>query len=761
MKTLLFTSLLLIALLPQNLFAQSTAKELVFNIEVSTSLSPASITLKWNTQTGVTAYNILKKNRNEKTFTAIATNIPASVTTFTDHNIVVGTGYEYCVQSSMNADISGYVYAGIQLPVVHQSGEIMLVVDNTYQVAAAQELEAYKLDLVKEGWKVKTIFVARNQPVTEVKQLIVDEYVKDPSSLKGVILLGHVPVPYSGKIAPDAHSNHIGAWPSDMYYGDIMVGPGVDMWTDLTLNVVSASDTRNYNVVGDGKFDMSNKATVAPVKLFIGRIDVYNMPSINSDDIVLFKQYLAKNHTYRAGLKKFKHAGIIDDNFGYFSGEAFAQNGWRNFASLIGSSKITEGDYVSGTKNDSYIWSYACGPGWYTGAQGIGTTNDFASNQMQSVFTMIYGSYFGDWDNQDNFLRAPIASPSSSLVSVWGGRPNWFFHTMAMGEPIGYSYLNSIDNANTYFPKGFYANKVHQSLQGDPTLKMYMFEAPTNVITSAYQSDKVKINWTASVDPEVLGYYVYRASGVNEEFVLLNTGYVTGNEFIDETQNLNSEAIYMVKAVKLQASTTGTFYNLSPGAMSLDNPLAISLPVNITAFNGVMNSDKTNTLFWVVNNEINLAGYELQRSVNAGSFTTIGFVAPATQVQSENSYSFVDEHPALESSYRLKSIDVDGRFVYSNIIHLQRVETSLPLTIYPSPFSDHLSITYNSDMNSTLNIQLVDLNGHIVFASESEVHEGQNTIQFDQLDRLTQGVYVVVVLNTTSNERKMFKVIKE
>jgi len=331
---------------------------------------------------------------------------------------------------------------------------------------------------------------------------------------------------------------------------------------------------------------------------------------------------------------------------------------------------------------------------------------------------------------------------------------------MAMGEPIGYSYLNSVDNANTYFPKGFYANKVHQSFQGDPTLKMYMFEAPSSVLTSAYQTDKVKITWTASVDPDVLGYYVYRAAGVDENFQLLNTAYITTTEFIDEDQNLSPEAIYMVKAVKLQSSTTSTVYNLSPGAMSLDNPVAITLPVSITSFNGIVNT-KTNTLFWDVNNEINLAGYEIQRSVQGENFSTIGFVSSKQNAQAENSYSFDDENPALESSYRLKSIDIDGKFVYSSILNLRRVETSTPLTIYPSPFTTQFNITYNSEVNSTLAIQLYDLYGHLVIAKDCLIYEGQNTLQFDQLDRLKQGIYVVIVTNLESNERHVFNVLKK
>ena len=56
------------------------------------------------------------------------------------------------------------------------------------------------------------------------------------ADLESVFLLGHVPVPYSGQINPDGHSNHVGAWAADVYYGELDGN-----WTDVTVNNTSAS----------------------------------------------------------------------------------------------------------------------------------------------------------------------------------------------------------------------------------------------------------------------------------------------------------------------------------------------------------------------------------------------------------------------------------------------------------------------------------------------------------------------------------------
>ena len=68
------------------------------------------------------------------------------------------------------------------------------------------------------------------------------------------------------------HSNHVGAWPADVFYGD-MAGA----WTDSSVSDSGASDPRNRNVPGDGKFDQSRLPF--NVELQVGRVDLANLPA--------------------------------------------------------------------------------------------------------------------------------------------------------------------------------------------------------------------------------------------------------------------------------------------------------------------------------------------------------------------------------------------------------------------------------------------------------------------------------------------------
>ena len=57
--------------------------------------------------------------------------------------------------------------------------------------------------------------------IKSFKNLILNDYAIDTTNIKAVFLFGHIPVPYSGNINPDGHPDHLGAWPADVYYGDV------------------------------------------------------------------------------------------------------------------------------------------------------------------------------------------------------------------------------------------------------------------------------------------------------------------------------------------------------------------------------------------------------------------------------------------------------------------------------------------------------------------------------------------------------------
>jgi hypothetical protein len=173
----------------------------------------------------------------------------------------------------------------------------------------------------------------------------------------------------------------------------------------------------------------------------------------------------------------------------------------------------------------------------------------------------MFGSWMGEWDSTDNLTRTVLATKSLGLTCSWSGRPHWFYHHMGLGEPIGYSARIAMNNNGLYQNQvNSQARGVHIALMGDPTLRMHQVAPPANVTASGNT-----VTWDASTE-SVAGYHVYRAASPEGPFTRLTTSLVTGTSFTDS--NASSPATYMVRAVKLENTPTGTYFNPSQGILS-------------------------------------------------------------------------------------------------------------------------------------------------------------------------------------------------
>lgn len=560
--------------------AAENAREYSVQASATVSEAPPRITLAWPQDTGGSPdrYLIFRKAPSAPSWGRVRASLPGSRTSYTDRDVRLGVAYEYqIVKQSPALTGYGYLCAGIKLPMVERRGALLLVVDRTYSRELAFELARLEQDITGDGWTVTRLEVDRTDPVARVKARIKAAYEADPANLKGVFLFGHVPVPYSGDIVPDGHvPEHQGAWPCDGYYGDLD-----GRWTDRHVASVSASDPRNRNVPGDGKFDQSRFP--APLRLMVGRVDLSNLPGRASrngpatfpSEVELLRNYLNKDHAFRTKQFDLPRKGVIGDFFGARDGEAYAASGWRNFAGFFGAPNVISirhpGRWAPVVSNSPYLWAYGCGAGTYTSIGGLGnsdadhdlTSLELYRNGVQAVFTLMFGSWLGDWDSEDNLQRAMLALPNYALTCAWSGRPHWFLHRMALGEPIGFAARLTQNNG----PDGLYRNQVnstagsiHIALMGDPTLRMHVV-APPAAVNAVTNGNSITLRWTGSPDA-VLGYHVYQADAGGTLTRLTGAPAArTAFTIIGEPA-----ANYLVRALKLEDSASGSYYNLSQAA---------------------------------------------------------------------------------------------------------------------------------------------------------------------------------------------------
>jgi hypothetical protein len=554
-----------------------------FSVQVSATVqsAPPSITLRWPQDQYMlpNGYTVYRKAPSDTSWGA-GTTLPGTATSYVDAKVIVGTAYEYqIVKATSQYTGYGYLYSGVNVAMTDSRGKLLLVVDNTYAAALTNELSQLQQDLVGDGWSVIRLDVGRNDSVTSVKDRIKAQYTADPANVKCVFLFGHVPVPYSGDIVPDGHiPNHQGAWPCDGFYGD-MDGT----WTDATVNDTGADDSRNHNVPGDGKFDQSTFP--AAIKLMVGRVDLANLPgelwyggpTTLPSELYLLRNYLKKDHKFRTKQFDLPQRGIVGDFIGERNGESFAASGYRNFSAFFGAGNVTnvqtQGAWTPALKNTPYLWSYGCGAGSLTSVEGLGNsdayynliTSELYTNDIKTVFTLFFGSWLGDWDGKDDIMRCVLAMPSYGLACAWSGRPHWFLQHMGLGETLGFgTRLTQNNGANGLYQNQINtaAGQIHVALMGDPTLRLHMVAPPTQ-LSAATSGNAVNLSWTPSTDP-VLGYHVYRASSANGSFVRLTTSPVSQNTYTDASGTGAGQ--YMVRAVSLQTSPSGSYFNPSTGA---------------------------------------------------------------------------------------------------------------------------------------------------------------------------------------------------
>ena len=581
---------LCIFLLSNTLKAQTISKDYAVLVKATVTYSPASVILNFNKIANTRQFKIYKKTKSSNFWGTPIATLSANTLQYIDNSVMNGKAYEYNVTRYDSISMAfGYIYVGLKLPETTYRGRLLLMVDGNYSNPLASEITQLQNDLIADGWQVKRFDISRSTSTVQTVKSFVDIERSSNLNTNALFLLGRIPVPYSGGFVasglnvypPDGHTDHGGAWPADLYYGS----SNSSFWSDNLISDTTPSRTNNRNIFGDGKFDQMYLLGNDSVYLQIGRVDLTNMPQFGMSDTLLVKQYLNKAHDYKTGKMATIRRGLVDDNFGAMGGEAFASTGWRDFSTMFGDSVFSR-KYMASIKQGNYLFTYGCGAGSYTNCLGVGNTSDFNNDSINTVFTMLFGSYFGDWDSPNNLLRAPLCSRPSALASVWSGRPYWQFHHMSLGDNIGYSTWvtqnNYYDTSSGVigYAYNIYPTFTHVALMGDPSLRLHAMKSVANVKASLQtDSIKIRVTWNTSADASD-GYVVLRSSSAFGKYLPIAKLTTADSSFTD-SMTYNGMNYYMVRSLKLEQTPSGTYYNMALGVIDSAASLKQHQGVNV------------------------------------------------------------------------------------------------------------------------------------------------------------------------------------
>jgi autotransporter-associated beta strand protein len=175
--------------------------------------------------------------------------------------------------------------------------------------------------------------------------------------------------------------------------------------------------------------------------------------------------------------------------------------------------------------------------------------------------------------------------------------------------------------------------------------------------------------------------------------------------------------------------------------------VGIPLPVTLVSYDAKLKTNGTVQLTWLTASETNNSYFELQRSTDGITFTTIGKVTGAGNSTQEKRYDFIDLSPLAGTNYyKLLQYDKDGKKTDLGVRSVKVLLKENELTVYPNPSNGIVNVSF--DINSYQKVELVDLTGKILMTKT--IGRQASTISFDISD-LSAGVYNIRL----TGERKL------
>lgn len=189
-------------------------------------------------------------------------------------------------------------------------------------------------------------------------------------------------------------------------------------------------------------------------------------------------------------------------------------------------------------------------------------------------------------------------------------------------------------------------------------------------------------------------------------------------------------------------------------------PAQSTLPVTLLNFSAAYRNGAT-VLNWETENEVNFSHYEVERKTESGADYIIVDSKQANGNAGRSAYTSSDNISSLTDGvvyYRLRMVDVDGKFKYSNVIMVRKEKKTITgISLSPNPVisTANATVRFEAASNAVVSLRVMDMAGRQVLAQQNNVTGGTNSIQVNNLNRLQPGLYIIQLVN--GNELSSFK----
>ncbi len=492
--------------------------------------------------------------------------------------------------------------------------------------------------------------------------------------------------------------------------------------TSVALHFSYAQSQTVFAVIGDMGIDNSNEADVAtmintwqPSYVFTVGDNVYT-DSYPDDDGQFYHQYMYPHEpTYGAlDTTTFNHFWPIVGNHDWDYMNKTSLNAYKSyFTALTLPSNSNYTIQINGTNEDYYTVQ-------------IGDIGFFVIDADTRENT--YGDGTSSTSVQAQWIHTQISNSTAKWKIV-------LFHQPA--------YSSGDNPSNPYMQWPFEAWGVDAVFQGH-----------AHVYERILRDD--------NSDGDSLVYFVDGTGG--DDLGDFPGAIVSGSKYRD------SKDFGAIKVIEKDDSLRFEFYSVDSGYPLLDSYTINKaiLPVELTTFTARFTPPSSVELNWSTATEVNNYGYDVERSSSNSSWQNIGFVAGSGNSNSLKEYSFTDNPTGGTSfNYRLKQIDVDGKFKYYDALTVS-LTVSNEVQLFqnnPNPFNPSTAIKFYIPNTSDVTIKIFDMLGReVTTLINQQTTTGYHIVYWNGEDSrgkaASSGVYLYRLTAGSYSETKKMNLLK-
>ena len=162
----------------------------------------------------------------------------------------------------------------------------------------------------------------------------------------------------------------------------------------------------------------------------------------------------------------------------------------------------------------------------------------------------------------------------------------------------------------------------------------------------------------------------------------------------------------------------------------------LPLPVELISFNANC-QERFVSLHWQVAGESAIRKYEIERSNDGINWGLAGSMYPSSSSQLTKYYEYRDFDRAndLKNYYRIKILEEDGTFRYSEIVADNCFQQQAEIKVYPNPVVEqNFSVDIRSLSNLSVDVRITDVIGQSIYVGQFDLSTGLNSIPFNTSD---------------------------